>query len=141
MSTRKLVRPLLTGALGLALALALGGLSGCQAQSKPVPPPPGGITADRSLGDIMVRFRPPAVNDSVEAGKLLAEIQGPARFVVKRPMSGGVWLVTAISDNADATLEQALERLRAAPRVEVAEPDRLLKPNREMPKTREMPPD
>ena len=76
MSTRKLVRPLLTGALGPALALALGGLTGCRAQSKPVPPPPGGITADRSLGDIMVRFRPPAVNDSVEAGKLLAEIQG-----------------------------------------------------------------
>jgi len=140
MSTRKLARPLLAGALGLALALALGGLTGCQAQSQPAPPPPGGISADRAVGDIMVRFRAPAVNDSIEAGRLLADIPGPMRFVVKRPMSGGVWLVTAITDKPDATLDQAVGILREAPRIEVAEPDRLLKPNRSMPTSRDMPP-
>lgn len=126
--------------LGVAGALALLSLTGCQAQQASAPPP-GAITADRALGDIMVRFRPPAVTESLEAGRLLAQIEGPVRFVVKRPMSGGTWLVTAITPSADITLDQAVDTLRAAPRVEIADPDRILKPNRRMPTGRDASPD
>lgn len=126
-------------ALATAATAALLGLSGCQAHSGASAPPPGSITDDRALGDIMVRFRPPAVDMSEDAGKLLVEIKGPIRYVVKRPMSGGVWLVTAISNTAGATLDQAVDTLRATPRIETAEPDRLIKPNRTMPTSRDMP--
>ncbi len=123
-----------------AFGLALLSLTGCQAQP-PASPPPGAITTDRPLGDIMVRFSPPAVTESMEAGRLLAQIEGPVRFVVKRPMSGGMWLVTAIAPSADTTLDQAVATLRAAPRVEIADPDRVLKPNRRMPEGRDQPQD
>ncbi|QQX85439.1 hypothetical protein JJQ59_05760 [Cupriavidus necator] len=126
-------------AIATAASAALLALSACQAQPKSSAPPPGSISDDRSLGDIMVRFKPPAVNLSEDAGKLLAEIKGPIRYVVKRPMSGGVWLVTAISPSADATIDQAVETLRATPRIETAEPDRVLKPNRNIPASRDMP--
>lgn len=127
-------------AIATAASAALLALSGCQAQSGAYAPPPGSISDDRSLGDIMIRFKPPAVDQSVDAGKLLAEIKGPIRFVVKRPMSGGVWLVTAISPSPDATLDQAVDTLRAAPRIDTAEPDRLIKPSRNVPTSRDMPP-
>jgi len=134
-------RPLRTAlATGTAAALALLALSACQAQPKASEPPKGSITADRALGDIMIRFTPPEVNLSVDAGHLLAGIEGPIRFVVKRPMSGGVWLVTAISASPGATLDQALATLRAAPRIQTAEPDRVLRPNRTYPTSRDMPP-
>jgi hypothetical protein len=80
------------------------------------------------------------VTVSEDAGKLLADVQGPVRYVVKRPMSGGVWLVTAITAQADVTLDQAVATLQAAPRVESATPDRMLKPHRAMPVGRDMPP-
>ncbi|QYY32599.1 hypothetical protein K2O51_17665 [Cupriavidus pinatubonensis] len=124
-------------AAAAAATLALLALSGCQAQ--PSQPPRGAITADRVVGDIMVRFTAPDVIVSEEAGKLLDTIEGPIRFVVKRPLSGGVWLVTAISASPDATMDQALATLRAAPRVGTAEPDRVLKPNHTMPVSRDMP--
>jgi len=127
-------------AISAAAGLALLALTGCQAQAGASAPPTGSISADRALGDIMVRFTPPAVNMSEDAGRLLAGIEGPIRFVVKRPMSGGVWLVTAITPSADATLDQAVATLRAAPRIETAEPDRVIKPNRTIPTTRDMPP-
>ncbi|WP_367394968.1 hypothetical protein [Cupriavidus sp. Agwp_2] len=126
-------------ALATAATAALLALSGCQAHSGASAPPPGSITDDRALGDIMVRFKPPAVDMSEDAGKLLAEIKGPIRYVVKRPMSGGVWLVTAISSSADATIDQAVDTLRATPRIETADPDRLIQPNRTMPTSRDMP--
>ncbi|MDK3026557.1 hypothetical protein QO239_28515 [Cupriavidus taiwanensis] len=126
-------------AVATAASAALLALSACQAQPKASAPPPGSITDDRALGDIMVRFKPPAVDMSEDAGKLLAEIKGPIRYVVKRPMSGGVWLVTAISPSADATLDQAVDTLRATPRIDTAEPDRLLKPSRNIPTSRDMP--
>ena len=65
-------------------------------------------------------------------------VPGPARYVVKRPMSAGVWLVTAITNTPDVTLDQALATLRAAPRVASATPDRMLKPHRGMPPGRDM---
>ncbi|MNY20495.1 hypothetical protein D3C86_1539760 [compost metagenome] len=76
---------------------------------------------------------------SEDAGKLLAGIEGPVRYVVKRPMSGGVWLVTAITAVPDITLDQAVATLQAAPRVESATSDRTLKPHRTMPTSRDMP--
>ncbi|RDK10262.1 hypothetical protein [Cupriavidus lacunae] len=126
-------------AIATAASAALLALSACQAQPKASAPPPGSISDDRAIGDIMVRFKPPAVNLSEDAGKLLAEIKGPIRYVVKRPMSGGVWLVTAISASADVTIQQAVETLRATPRIETAEPDRLIKPSRSIPTSRDMP--
>ncbi|WP_441629972.1 hypothetical protein [Cupriavidus sp. 2MCAB6] len=135
--SRSMARPLrITAACGL---LALLALTACQAQQRPYAPA-GSISADRAVGDIMVRFSAPPVTGSEEAGRLLESISGPIRFVVKRPMSGGVWLVTAISQSGDATMEQAVATLRAAPRIELAEPDRVLKPNRTMPMGRDMPP-
>lgn len=124
------------GAVAIAAFLAL---TGCQAQPKSSQPPRGAISADRVVGDIMVRFTAPDVNVSAEAGKLLDTIEGPIRYVVKRPLSGGVWLVTAISASPDATMDQALATLRAAPRIGTAEPDRMLKPNHTMPVSRDMP--
>jgi hypothetical protein len=124
----------------IAATAALGAISGCASESRSYAPPAGSITDDRAIGDIMVRFTPPEVIVSEDAGKLLAGITGPYRYVVKRPMSGGVWLVTAISKSTDATLDQAVTVLRGAPRIETAEPDRVLKPHRTMPKTRDMPP-
>ncbi|MDF3839145.1 hypothetical protein P3W85_40350 [Cupriavidus basilensis] len=136
--SRSRFRPLrITAACGV---LALLALTACQAQQRPSAPPANSISADRAVGDIMVRFSAPPVITSEEAGRLLEPIAGPIRFVVKRPMSGGVWLVTAISASADATLDQAVATLRAAPRIELAEPDRVLKPNRTMPSGRDMPP-
>ncbi|SDD24304.1 hypothetical protein SAMN05216345_107111 [Cupriavidus sp. YR651] len=127
-------------ALAIALALtALTAMSGCASESKSFAPPRGSITNDRAIGDILVKFTPPDVNVSEDAGKLLAGIEGPVRYVVKRPMSGGVWLVTAITASADVTLNQAVETLRAAPRVESATPDRTLKPHHGMPPSRDMP--
>ncbi len=126
-------------AAAAAATVALLALPGCQAQPKASQPPRGSISADRVVGDIMVRFTAPDVNVSEEAGKLLEPIEGPIRFVVKRPLSGGVWLVTAISASPDATMDQALATLRAAPRIGTAEPDRVLKPNHTMPVSRDMP--
>jgi hypothetical protein len=136
--SRSLARPLLiTAACGL---LALLSLSACQAPQHSYAPPANSISADRAVGDIMVRFSAPPVSGSEEADRLLEAITGPIRFVVKRPMSGGIWLVTAISPSADVTIDQAVATLRAAPRIELAEPDRVLKPNRTMPIGRDMPP-
>ncbi len=126
-------------AVAVAATAALLALPGCQAQPKASQPPRGAISTDRVVGDIMVRFTAPDVNVSEEAGKLLDTIEGPIRFVVKRPLSGGVWLVTALSGSPDATMDQALATLRAAPRVGTAEPDRVLKPNHTMPVSRDMP--
>lgn len=126
-------------ALATAASAALLALSACQAQSGASAPPPGSITDDRALGDIMIRFKPPAVDMSEDAGKLLAEIKGPIRYVVKRPMSGGVWLVTAISATPGTTLDQAVDTLRSTPRIDTAEPDRMIQPNRTMPTSRDMP--
>ncbi|MGO4328303.1 hypothetical protein AB4Z48_24540 [Cupriavidus sp. 2TAF22] len=138
--SRKPARPLrLTAACGALALLALATLSACQAQ-RPSAPPANSISADRAVGDIMVRFTAPPVIASEDAGRLLESIAGPIRFVVKRPMSGGVWLVTAISASADATLDQAVATLRTAPRIETAEPDRVLKPNRTQPIGRDMQP-
>ncbi|WP_183035657.1 hypothetical protein [Cupriavidus sp. UME77] len=135
--SRSLARPLrITAACGL---LALLALTACQAQQRPSAPPLNSISADRAVGDIMVRFSAPPVTVSEDADRLLASIAGPIRFVVKRPMSGGVWLVTAISASADATIDQALATLRSSPRIELAEPDRVLKPNRTQPVGRDMP--
>ena len=123
-----------------ALALtALTAVSGCASESTSFAPPRGSITDDRAIGDILVKFAPPEVTASEEAGKLLAEIKGPVRYMVKRPMSGGVWLVTAVTASADVTLDQAVATLQAAPRVESATPDRLLRPHRTMPGSRDMP--
>ena len=125
-----------------ALALtALTTMTGCASESKSFAPPPGSITSDRAIGDILVKFTPPEVVVSEDAGKLLATIEGPVRFVVKRPMSGGVWLVTAITASPDITIDQAVATLKAAPRVESATPDRMLKPHRTMPGGRDMPKD
>lgn len=121
------------------LALCGAALLAACSGPKPAAPPEGSITDDRALGDIMVRFTPPPVETSLQAGQVLGEIKGPVRFVVKRPMSGGVWLVTAISPEPDATLDQALETLRAVPRVQTAEPDRLLRPHRARPEGRDLP--
>ncbi|CAG9176839.1 hypothetical protein [Cupriavidus pampae] len=137
---RSPARNALSALLAAAAFAGFGAMSGCASEARSYTPPPGSITDDRAIGDIMVRFTPPAVIVSEDAGKLLAGIAGPYRYVVKRPMSGGVWLVTAISKSADATLEQAATTLRAAPRIETAEPDRMLKPHRTMPNTRDMPP-
>ncbi|RZT42610.1 hypothetical protein [Cupriavidus agavae] len=120
-------------------ALALTALSGCASESKSFAPPRGSLTDDRALGDILVKFTPPDVVVSEDAGKLLATVPGPVRYVVKRPMSGGVWLVTAITTSADVTLDQAVATLQAAPRVESATPDRMLKPHRSRPTGRDMP--
>jgi len=134
-------RQLLRLTVAAAAVLSLFALPGCQSQSQPAAsaPPVGSLTADRSLGDIMIRFNQPEVTASVDAGKQLAQIGGPIRFEVKRPMSGGVWLVTAISPSPDATLDQAVTTLRAAPRIASADPDRVLKPNRTMPAGRDQP--
>jgi len=128
-------------AAACAAAFSLLALTGCQSQGQRAAsaPPVGSLSADRSLGDIMIRFNQPEVTASMDAGKQLAQIEGPIRFVVKRPMSGGVWLVTAISPSPDATLDQAVATLRAAPRIASADPDRVLKPNRTMPAGRDMP--
>jgi hypothetical protein len=120
-------------------ALAVTAVSGCASESKSFAPPPGSITDDRAIGDILIKFTPPDVVASEDAGKLLAGIEGPVRYVVKRPMSGGVWLVTAITKSPDVTLDQAVATLKAAPRVESATPDRMLKPHRTMPTSRDMP--
>lgn len=121
-------------------ALTLGAaVSGCASESKSFAPPRGSITDDRAIGDILVQFTPPEVVASEDAGKLLAAVAGPVRYVVKRPMSGGVWLVTAITASADVTLDQAVATLQAAPRVASATPDRMLKPHRAMPVGRDMP--
>ncbi|MFJ5382359.1 hypothetical protein ACIPID_11850 [Cupriavidus sp. CER94] len=123
-----------------ALSLtALTAVSGCASESKSFAPPRGSITDDRAIGDILVKFAPPEVTASEDAGKLLAEVQGPVRYVVKRPMSGGVWLVTAITASADVTLDQAVATLQAAPRVASATPDRMLRPHRGKPVSRDMP--
>jgi hypothetical protein len=121
-----------------ATSLAVGGVSGCASESKSFAPPRGSITDDRAIGDILVQFTPPDVTTSEDAGKLLAAVEGPVRYVVKRPMSGGVWLVTR-SRNPDITADQAVATLQAAPRVESATPDRMLKPHRSMPVGRDMP--
>jgi hypothetical protein len=120
-------------------ALAVAAASGCASESKSFAPPRGSITDDRAIGDILVKFTPPDVATSEDAGKLLAAIEGPVRYVVKRPMSGGVWLVTAITKSPDITADQAVATLQAAPRVESATPDRMLKPHRTMPVSRDMP--
>ncbi|NYH98416.1 hypothetical protein FHX63_001192 [Cupriavidus plantarum] len=142
-SDRRQARPMRRAVLSTMVAAAavagLAAMSGCASESRSYAPPPGSITDDRAIGDIMVRFTPPEVIVSEDAGKLLAGIAGPYRYLVKRPMSGGVWLVTAISKSPDATLDQAVTVLRAAPRIETAEPDRLLKPHRAIPRTRDMP--
>lgn len=133
-STRPLRRLLFVAALcGVAAVAACG--------TSPAEPPPGAISDDRSLGDILVSFTPPPVTTSLQAGEVLQQIKGPVRFVVKRPMSGGVWLVTAITAQPDATMDQALATLRSQPRVEHAEPDRLLRPHRTIPPGRDMPAD
>lgn len=138
--SRKPARPLrLTILCGALALLALATLSACQAQRPSAPA--SSLNADRAVGDIMVRFTAPPVTASEDAGRLVESIAGPIRFVVKRPMSGGVWLVTAISASADATLDQAVATLRAAPRIDTAEPDRVLKPNRTQPASRDMRPD
>lgn len=121
------------------LLVALPALSGCKTAPDTNAPPLGSISADRVLGDILVRFNDPPVTASEDAGKLLGRIDGPIRFLVKRPMSGGVWLVTAISTAEDATLDQAVQTLRGTPRVAAADADRLLKPHRTMPVSRDMP--
>lgn len=127
-------------AVAAALALtALTAISGCASESKSFAPPRGSITDDRAIGDILVQFTPPDVTTSEDAGKLLAAVEGPVRYVVKRPMSGGTWLVTAITAKADVTLDQAVATLQAAPRVASATPDRMLKPHRAMPVGRDMP--
>ncbi|WP_231906977.1 hypothetical protein [Cupriavidus sp. D384] len=123
-------------ALGLT---ALTALSGCASESKSFAPPRGSITDDRAIGDILVKFTPPEVTMSEDAGKLLADVQGPVRYIVKRPMSGGAWLVTAITASADVTLAQAVATLQAAPRVESATADRMLRPHRTKPAGRDMP--
>lgn len=120
-------------------ALAVTAVSGCASESKSFAPPRGSITDDRAIGDILVKFTPPDVTTSEDAGKLLTAIEGPVRYVVKRPMSGGVWLVTAITKSPDITADQAVATLQAAPRVESATPDRMLKPHRSMPVGRDMP--
>lgn len=132
-STHRLRRLLFVAALcGVAAVAACG--------TSPAEPPPGAISDDRALGDILVSFTPP-VTTSLQAGEVLGQIEGPVRFVVKRPMSGGVWLVTAITAQPDATLDQALQTLRGQPRVQHAEPDRLLRPHRTIPQGRDMPAD
>ncbi|WP_137926782.1 hypothetical protein [Cupriavidus sp. 2SB] len=122
-------------------ALAMTAISGCASESKSFAPPRGALTNDRALGDILVKFTPPDVMLSEDAGKLLAAIEGPARYVVKRPMSGGVWLITAITTSGDVTMDQAVATLKAAPRIESATPDRMLKPHRARPTGRDMPSD
>lgn len=133
--TRTLARLLIVGA-----ALGVVAIAGCQSQRKPLAPAAGSITDDRSIGDIMVRFTPPEVNTSLEAGRLLEAIPGPIRFVIKRPLSGGVWLVTAISPSPEANMAQAVATLRTVPRVALAEPDDLRAPSRPFPIGRDMPP-
>lgn len=133
---RKALKIALIAATALGAAIAA---SGCASESKSFAPPRGSITDDRAIGDILVKFTAPEVTASEDAGQLLAKIEGPVRYVVKRPMSGGVWLVTAITANADITLEQAVATLAAAPRVESATPDRMLKPHRTIPTSRDMP--
>jgi len=128
----------MTMAMALSV-LALTAVSGCASESKSFAPPRGSITDDRAIGDILVKFTPPEVTVSEDAGQLLAKIEGPVRYVVKRPMSGGVWLVTAITAAPDVTLDQAVATLQAAPRVESATPDRMLKPHHAMPTSRDMP--
>lgn len=142
-SSRKIANPiarrLATSAL-VALGLtALTAVSGCASESKSFAPPRGSITDDRAIGDILVKFAPPEVTASEDAGKLLAEVQGPVRYVVKRPLSGGAWLVTAITASTDITLDQAVATLKAAPRVESATADRMLRPHRTKPVSRDMP--
>lgn len=124
-------------ALLAAALLGMAGLGGCQSQG--MSPPAGAISADRVLGDILVRFSAPEVTTSVEASQLLAQAPGAVRFVVKRPMSGGIWLVTALTPDASATLDQAVTTLRAVPRVESADLERRLHPTRPMPTGRDMP--
>lgn len=137
---RPVSRPARRATRRLTLAVALCGLALAAAcSSKPATPPPGAITDDRAVGDILVRFTPPAVDTSLQAGELLAQAKGPIRFVVKRPMSGGTWLVTAISPSPEATIEQAVTTLRALPRIEAAEADRRLTPSRPKPTGRDMP--
>lgn len=126
-------------ALATLALTALTTVSGCASESKSFAPPRGSITDDRAIGDILVKFTPPEVVQSEDADKLLATIAGPVRYVVKRPMSGGVWLVTAITASADVTLDQAVATLQSAPRVASATPDRMLKPHRAMPTGRDMP--
>jgi hypothetical protein len=132
---KTVARLLLAGA-----ALGIVAVAGCQSHSKPLAPPAGSITDDRSIGDIMVRFTPPEVTTSLEAGRLLEAATGPIRFVVKRPLSGGVWLVTAISPSPDADMAQAVATLRTVPRIDLAEPDDLRAPSRPFPIGRDMPP-
>ncbi|WP_458216331.1 hypothetical protein [Paracidovorax citrulli] len=127
-------------AAGCVMAAALG-LAACGSGRVPAAPPEGSITDDRALGDILVRFSPPEVTESMQAGELLAGAPGPVRFVVKRPMSGGIWLVTAISADETVTLDQALTTLRGLPRIQTAEPDRLQGPSRMPPTGRNMPKD
>lgn len=133
------VRRAAATALAAVALTALSAVSGCASESKSFAPPLGSITDDRAIGDILVQFAPPEVTVSEDAGKLLAAIPGPVRYVVKRPMSGGTWLVTAITASADVTLDQAVATLQAAPRVTSATPDRLLRPHRDRPVSRDMP--
>ncbi len=135
---RRIAVPAMAAAVALTLG-ALTSISGCASESKSFAPPRGSITDDRAIGDILVKFTPPDVVVSEDAGKLLAAIEGPVRYVVKRPLSGGVWLVTAITASADVTLDQAVATLQASPRVASATPDRVLKPHRAIPVSRDMP--
>lgn len=136
---RRFGRHAATSALVAASLTVLSALTGCASESKSFAPPRGSITDDRALGDILVKFTPPEVTASEDAGKLLAQVAGPVRYVVKRPMSAGVWLVTAITASADVTMDQAVATLQAAPRVESATADRMLRPHRAMPTSRDMP--
>lgn len=71
-------RPVSRTTRRLTLAVALCGLALAAAcSSKPAMPPPGSITDDRAVGDILVRFTPPAVDTSLQAGELLAQAKGP----------------------------------------------------------------
>ncbi|MFX5522355.1 hypothetical protein ABTD78_24095, partial [Acinetobacter baumannii] len=67
-------RPVSRATRRLTLAVALCGLALAAACiSKPAMPPPGRNTDDRAVGDILVRFTPPAVDTSLQAGELLAQ--------------------------------------------------------------------
>lgn len=131
--------PLRKSALLLAAALALPLLAACQSQGASAPP--GSISTERVISDLLVSFTDPPVLTSIEAGSLLDKVEGPIRYVVKRPMSGGVWLVTAISQDADVTVQTAVDTLRAAPRILSVDAEDRRRPARSMPSGRDMPPD
>ncbi len=130
-------RKVLAMALAAVASLAsLGAVSGCASESKSL------ARAARQHHRRPRHRRHPrqvhaARGDGFEdAGKLLAKIEGPVRYVVKRPMPRGVGRSPPSRTTPDITFDQAVATLQAAPRVESATSDRMLKPHRTMPTSR-----